>query len=162
MMDMPTLGVHYHPYHSPAPGATGNTSGGPSVGTMPPQRHLYGDKTNGDFNGVPTADLSLGHHPNCTIASSQQQQRKGSGSFERDDLPKDTESIDTLYLTPEAYRATEAIEFIAEHLRSEDEYIQVRDNFNCISCYQAVSKLLWSDVFACAFRSAKIGSMLRW
>lgn len=39
--------------------------------------------------------------------------------------PKDDDSIDTLYLTPEAYRATEAIEFIAEHLRSEDEYIQV-------------------------------------
>ena len=38
---------------------------------------------------------------------------------------KDDESIDALFLTPEAYRATEAIEFIAEHLRSEDEYIQV-------------------------------------
>lgn len=36
------------------------------------------------------------------------------------------DSVDTLYLTPEAYRATEAIEFIAGHLRSEDEYIQVR------------------------------------
>jgi hypothetical protein len=30
------------------------------------------------------------------------------------------------YLSAAAYRATEAIEFIAEHLRSEDEYIQVR------------------------------------
>ena len=39
--------------------------------------------------------------------------------------PKEDDSMDTLYLTPEAYRATEAIEFIAEHLRSEDEYIQV-------------------------------------
>jgi hypothetical protein len=29
-------------------------------------------------------------------------------------------------MTPEAYKATEAVEFIAEHLRNEDEYIQVR------------------------------------
>lgn len=44
------------------------------------------------------------------------------------------DSVDTLYLTPEAYRATEAIEFIAGHLRSEDEYIQVRPHsFNHLS-----------------------------
>ena len=29
-------------------------------------------------------------------------------------------------MTPEAYKATEAVEFIAEHLRNEDEYIQVK------------------------------------
>ena len=29
------------------------------------------------------------------------------------------------YLSPEAYRATQAVEFIAEHLRNEDEYVQV-------------------------------------
>lgn len=32
---------------------------------------------------------------------------------------------ETLLLTPEAYKATEAVEFIAEHLRNEDEYTQV-------------------------------------
>ena len=41
-------------------------------------------------------------------------------------MGEEDDSVDTLYLTPEAYRATEAIEFIAGHLRSEDEYIQVR------------------------------------
>ena len=66
------------------------------------------------------------HHPNCTI-NSQQLMRKSSldGACESSVPKDDEESIDTLYLTPEAYRATEAIEFIAEHLRSEDEYIQV-------------------------------------
>ena len=29
------------------------------------------------------------------------------------------------FLSPEAYRATQAVEFIAEHLRNEDEYVQV-------------------------------------
>lgn len=30
------------------------------------------------------------------------------------------------FLSPEAYRATQAVEFIAEHLRNEDEYVQVQ------------------------------------
>ena len=29
-------------------------------------------------------------------------------------------------MTREAYKATEAVEFIAEHLQNEDKYIQVR------------------------------------
>ena len=32
-------------------------------------------------------------------------------------------------MTPEAYKATEAVEFIAEHLRNEDEYIQVQNEY---------------------------------
>jgi hypothetical protein len=35
------------------------------------------------------------------------------------------EPPEMLILTPEAYKATEAVEFIAEHLRNEDEYTQV-------------------------------------
>jgi hypothetical protein len=33
------------------------------------------------------------------------------------------------FLSPEAYRATQAVEFIAEHLRNEDEYVQVGPTF---------------------------------
>lgn len=40
---------------------------------------------------------------------------------------RESESSDSLFITPEAYKATEAVEFIAEHLRNEDEYIQVSD-----------------------------------
>lgn len=39
------------------------------------------------------------------------------------------EPPETLLLTPEAYKATEAVEFIAEHLRNEDEYTQVSTAF---------------------------------
>lgn len=56
------------------------------------------------------ADL---HHPNCKI------NRKASA--ER----RESESSDSLILSPEASKATEAVEFIAEHLRNEDQYIQV-------------------------------------
>ena len=34
------------------------------------------------------------------------------------------------FLSPEAYRATQAVEFIAEHLRNEDEYVQVGQTFS--------------------------------
>jgi len=36
------------------------------------------------------------------------------------------------FLSPEAYRATQAVEFIAEHLRNEDEYVQVRIKTNVV------------------------------
>lgn len=104
MMDMPSLGVHYHPYRK-----TQQTV---------PDTFRYDPADCAD--SVPLPPTS--HHPNCSIncvmkRSPDQESESGS--------PKDDESVDSLFLTPEAYRATEAIEFIAEHLRSEDEYIQV-------------------------------------
>lgn len=38
----------------------------------------------------------------------------------------DSSSSSSFYLSQAAFKATEAIEFLAEHLRNEDEYIQVR------------------------------------
>lgn len=35
--------------------------------------------------------------------------------------------VSDAFLSPEAYRATQAVEFIAEHLRNEDEYVQVSE-----------------------------------
>ena len=32
--------------------------------------------------------------------------------------------VSDIFLSPEAYKATQAVEFIAEHLRNEDEYVQ--------------------------------------
>ena len=43
---------------------------------------------------------------------------------------RESESSDSLLLSPEASKATEAVEFIAEHLRNEDQYIQVRRMFS--------------------------------
>lgn len=76
-------------------------------------------------------ELSDLHHPNCKI----NRKSSGSGMPDSRDLPgpgvggggrRESESSDSLMLSPEAYKATEAVEFIAEHLRNEDEYIQVR------------------------------------
>ncbi|KZS21317.1 CHRNA7-FAM7A fusion protein [Daphnia magna] len=43
------------------------------------------------------------------------------------------EPPETLLLTPEAYKATEAVEFIAEHLRNEDEYTQIREDWKYVA-----------------------------
>ena len=42
-----------------------------------------------------------------------------------DHCRRESESSDSILLSPEASKATEAVEFIAEHLRNEDLYIQV-------------------------------------
>ncbi|GIY92187.1 acetylcholine receptor subunit beta-like 1 [Caerostris extrusa] len=101
MMEMPGVGTHHH-YH-----------GSPDLKTSATCHTVKGTGVKMDF--VEMADI---HHPNCTAARNPQQ--VGEPQL------RDIEGAETLYLTPEAFRATEAIEFIAEHLRSEDEYIQVR------------------------------------
>ncbi|RWS28729.1 Acetylcholine receptor subunit beta-like 1 [Leptotrombidium deliense] len=118
MLDMPSLGAHYHPYHQHA-----------QHGLSVDAKHCK-DKSKLDF--VELADVTIGanvqsvhtHHPNCTVAAHQKQPKIDA---------RDNESVDVLYLSPEAYKATEAIEFIAEHLRSEDEYIQIREDWKYVA-----------------------------
>ena len=56
----------------------------------------------------------------------------GSSSDVYDETPAAPE--DTIMLTPEAYRAMQAIEFIAQHHRNEDEYMQVCTSFAYMIC----------------------------
>ncbi|XP_064459790.1 acetylcholine receptor subunit beta-like 1 [Ornithodoros turicata] len=105
MMEMPGLGLHhYHPHHhSPPPPPPPAADHKPKASPKTPAEFL---------------ELADVHHPNCTR---KQQHRR------------DSDSTDVLYLSPEAYRATEAIEFIAEHLRCEDEYIQIREDWKYVA-----------------------------
>jgi hypothetical protein len=41
--------------------------------------------------------------------------------------------IPKIFLSPEAYKATQAVEFIAEHLRNEDEYVQIREDWKFVA-----------------------------
>ena len=50
-----------------------------------------------------------------------------------------TDDILGALLSPKAFRATQAAEFIAEHLRNEDEYVQVWDK---ISVNELIDNLL--------------------
>ena len=65
-------------------------------------------------------ELSDLHNPTCKLHASQ--------SFE-DHSPvrerRHSDTVSDIFLSPEAYKATQAVEFIAEHLRNEDEYVQV-------------------------------------
>lgn len=74
-------------------------------------------------------ELSDLHHPNCKInrkahhTGSSSTGAVGTAGNETD--RRGSESSDSVLLSPEAAKATEAVEFIAEHLRNEDLYIQV-------------------------------------
>lgn len=105
MMEMPGMSAPPHPsYGSPA--------------ELP--KHISAPApTRSKMEVMELSDL---HHPNCKInrKSSTELGVSGAGSGRRE-----SESSDSLLLSPEASKATEAVEFIAEHLRNEDQYIQV-------------------------------------
>lgn len=67
-------------------------------------------------------ELSDLHHPNCKI---NRKLNSGGGLGGIDSCRRESESSDSILLSPEASKATEAVEFIAEHLKNEDSYIQV-------------------------------------
>lgn len=68
-------------------------------------------------------ELSDLHHPNCKI---NRKINSGADLGVGDPCRRESESSDSIMLSPEASKATEAVEFIAEHLRNEDLYIQVK------------------------------------
>lgn len=70
-------------------------------------------------------ELSDLHHPNCKI-----NRNINSGDLSGIGDRRESESSDSVILSPEASKATEAVEFIAEHLKNEDSYIQVSFNWN--------------------------------
>lgn len=74
-------------------------------------------------------ELSDLHHPNCKINRKVHHNTGPSSAGPvgggTDTDRRGSESSDSVVLSPEATKATEAVEFIAEHLRNEDLYIQV-------------------------------------
>lgn len=78
---------------------------------------------------VEVMELSDLHHPNCKI-NRKLNSDLGVG-VGAESCRRESESSDSILLSPEASKATEAVEFIAEHLRNEDLYIQV----TCITLF---------------------------
>lgn len=76
-------------------------------------------------------ELSDLHHPNCKINRKPSTERRES------------ESSDSLLLSPEASKATEAVEFIAEHLRNEDQYIQASHSIIVTNDLMIIMIYLW-------------------
>ncbi|KAJ8930026.1 hypothetical protein NQ314_017191, partial [Rhamnusium bicolor] len=81
---------------------------------------------------VEVMELSdLHHHPNCKI-NRKPNSDLGVG-VGTDSCRRESESSDSILLSPEASKATEAVEFIAEHLRNEDLYIQTREDWKYVA-----------------------------
>lgn len=110
MMEMPGTSAQTYPtaYGSPA--------------EMPKQISAIGGKQ----SKMEVMELSDLHHPNCKI---NRKVNSGADLGLGDHGRRESESSDSILLSPEASKATEAVEFIAEHLRNEDLYIQVRNRY---------------------------------
>ncbi|KAF0295737.1 Acetylcholine receptor subunit beta-like 1 [Amphibalanus amphitrite] len=107
------------------PGGGGHTPGG---GHAPPPFASPDLSTNYSKPKMETMELSDMHHPNCKIS------RGGVGLDPHGtDVRRDSDVSDSVFLTAEAYKATEAVEFIAEHLRNENEYIQIREDWKYVA-----------------------------
>lgn len=110
MMEMPGMSMppHPNPYGSPA--------------ELPKHISAIGKQSK-----MEVMELSDLHHPNCKINRKMNCGGAGGGSGVDlgGDGRRESESSDSILLSPEASKATEAVEFIAEHLRNEDLYIQV-------------------------------------
>lgn len=108
-------GGHYSP---PPPELPKHLSRGPSREHIPEQMK----------NKIEVMELSDIHNPTCKLHASQ--------SFE-DHSPvrerRHSDSVSDIFLSPEAYKATQAVEFIAEHLRNEDEYVQIREDWKFVA-----------------------------
>ncbi|CAH0562456.1 unnamed protein product [Brassicogethes aeneus] len=116
MMEMPGMGVPPHPYGSPA--------------DIP--KHIRNDFSSIESQSkVEVMELSDLHHPNCKINRKiNSDMGVGVGA---DSCRRESESSDSILLSPEASKATEAVEFIAEHLRNEDLYIQTREDWKYVA-----------------------------
>ncbi|XP_046999899.1 acetylcholine receptor subunit beta-like 1 isoform X1 [Schistocerca americana] len=119
MMEMPGMGAPPHgspadlPRHLPPVAAAAAAAAAAGAGHGPRAK-------------LEAVEMSNLHHPNCKV------NRKASAA----ELPparRESESSDSLLLSPEASKATEAVEFIAEHLRNEDQYIQIREDWKYVA-----------------------------
>ncbi|KAJ0182521.1 hypothetical protein K1T71_001890 [Dendrolimus kikuchii] len=120
MMEMPGMGA---PPHAAAPH------------DLPKHIGAIGAKQ----SKMETMEMSELHHPNCKInraAGGEVGTLSGLGALGGLGLGgerRESESSDSLLLSPEAAKATEAVEFIAEHLRNEDLYIQTREDWKYVA-----------------------------
>ncbi|XP_044765704.1 acetylcholine receptor subunit beta-like 1 [Coccinella septempunctata] len=112
MMEMPGMGVPPNPYGSPT--------------DIP--KHISSIESQSKVDVMELSDL---HHPNCKI--NRKMNSDIGVSVGAESCRRESESSDSILLSPEASKATEAVEFIAEHLRNEDLYIQTREDWKYVA-----------------------------
>ncbi|KAI8039382.1 hypothetical protein M5D96_008106 [Drosophila gunungcola] len=95
-----------------------------------PRTHRMPIAIGGKQSKMEVMELSDLHHPNCKI---NRKVNSGGELGLGDGCRRESESSDSILLSPEASKATEAVEFIAEHLRNEDLYIQTREDWKYVA-----------------------------
>ncbi|KAL5276800.1 nAChRb1 family protein [Megaselia abdita] len=115
MMEMPGMSMPAHPH--------------PSYGS-PTELPKHISAIGGKQSKMEVMELSDLHHPNCKI---NRKINPGGDLGCPDPCRRESESSDSILLSPEASKATEAVEFIAEHLRNEDLYIQTREDWKYVA-----------------------------
>lgn len=137
MMDMPNLHHDYHHHHHHHHQAYHSTSvANPTSSSSHMFSHPHhSEPCHGNIMSNETSPTQ--HHPNCIgsvappppppIASTN------LSSIDRDISIRDNDSLDLYFMSPDAYRAAEAIDFIAEHLRNEDQYLQIREDWKYVA-----------------------------
>ncbi|XP_040566096.1 acetylcholine receptor subunit beta-like 1 [Lepeophtheirus salmonis] len=73
------------------------------------------------------------HHHHLDEEEDQAQQHPPPPHHRGGRRNSDEDDGSEAFLSPEAYRATQAVEFIAEHLRNEDEYLQIREDWKFVA-----------------------------
>ena len=126
---------------SMAGGMSASSSGLAPPPPPPPPPPLLPYSSSGSVGGgkVEVMELADLHHPDCRMSRQNSEHEphccerihSSTEDLNERSTARDMDPPETLLLTPEAYKATEAVEFIAEHLRNEDEYTQV--SWSCLT-----------------------------
>ena len=67
---------------------------------------------------------SSAHHPFCHLSHPPSSQHPAA---------EEEEALSLSQLSPEAFRAIEAIQYITQHLKQDDEYKKIRDDWKYVS-----------------------------
>ncbi|XP_014681087.1 PREDICTED: acetylcholine receptor subunit beta-like 1 [Priapulus caudatus] len=127
-------------------GAESATHYGNTVNTRDDVKYSYISKAD-------VMELSEMHHPNCKLGG-----RQSSSEMRAEEDGQEVEYEEPIPLTAEAHRTATAVDFIAEHLRMEDEVAVVKEDWQYIA--MVIDRLLLYIFFAVT-ASGTLGLILK-
>ncbi|KAF7990057.1 hypothetical protein HCN44_009000 [Aphidius gifuensis] len=113
-----------------------------------------------DHNKIETVELSDLHHPNCKInldahVSTIGGSSTANGTYHGFDIKRDSITSDSATMGTMATKALSAVEFISEHLKNEDLFIQTREDWKYVA--MVIDRLqLYIFFFVTTFGTIKI------
>ncbi|XP_060594555.1 acetylcholine receptor subunit beta-like 1 [Ruditapes philippinarum] len=93
------------------------------------------------FSGGEIENLIETHHAHCRLNATSQQEEDSAGNMETSFINKALKPV-----SQEIYRAAESVKFIHRHLKKDDEYHTVIDDWRYVA--RVIDRLLFSIFFA--------------